>query len=250
MENQKRDVGPAKREKNKVMKTSKGEDRLTIMIFKGSGRVRTARISSRIVLWAFAFFLIYIIGTIFLSNSYFDIYRTNKNQAEIIAVLEREITKTKKSLKRAKEYIALYDEYLTEEKEQSPEPMSTVDYTESSLPKLVDISDLQVKRDSSKIHVNFKIVNNQLNEEPIGGYIFVLASIKDSEQSEVWVYPSSPLKNGLPADYKRGQRFFIQRFKTVTGRYTLNKSTDNALILEILVYDRDGRLILKKVVEP
>jgi hypothetical protein len=109
MENQKRDVGPPERKKAKVMNASKGENRLTIMIFKGSGKVRTVRISSRIVLWASVFFLIYIIGTIFLSNSYLNIYRTNKNQVEIIAELEGEITKTKKSLRRAKEYIALFD---------------------------------------------------------------------------------------------------------------------------------------------
>jgi hypothetical protein len=249
MENQKRDVGSFKRKKSTVTKISKSEDRLTIMIFKGTGRVRSVKISPRIVLGAFLFFLFYIVGTIILSNSYFNIYRRNNNQAEKISELDREIITTKKSLERAQEHIALFNEYLSEEKEQSPEPMSTVDYTESSLPKLVDISDLEVARDSVNIHVNFNIVNKQSNDKPIGGYIFVLASVKDSEQSEVWVYPSSPLKNGLPVDYKRGQRFFIQRFKTVTGSYSLNKSTNNPLILEILVFGRDGKLILKKVVE-
>ena len=141
------------------------------------------------------------------------------------------------------------EDYIEEDKEQSPEPVSTSDYTESSSPTLVGIEDLKVKRDRSTIDVTFRIVNKQLNEEPIGGYIFMLASIRDSDRSEVWVYPSSPLKDGLPINHRRGQRFFIQRFKSMSSKYTLSRSTDKPLLLEILVYDRDGELILKKVVE-
>ena len=75
------DVGSAKREK-KITKISKGEDRLTIMIFKGAGKLRTIRISFRLVLGASLFFLFYIVGTIILSNSYLNIHRVNKNQSE------------------------------------------------------------------------------------------------------------------------------------------------------------------------
>ncbi len=249
MENQDRNMGSIKQKKSKIKRRPKSKERLTIMIFRKVGKVRTIRISSHLILWAFLFFLFYIVGTIFLTNAYFDVYRTNKMQAEKIARLTSELTKTRKSLERSKQHIALLDEYIREDQEQTPEPMSTVDYTESSFPKLVDIDDLKVTRDRSTLLVNFKIVNKQLNEEPIGGYIFVLASVKGSEKPEAWVYPSSPLKDGFPLDYRRGQRFFIQRFKTVTGKYTLNKLTDNPLILEILVYDRNGILILKKVVE-
>jgi hypothetical protein len=113
----------------------------------------------------------------------------------------------------------------------------------------VDISDLQVRRDHSELQVDFKIVNAHPEEEPVGGYIFVLASVKDSTKSEAWVYPSVPLKKGKPVEYRRGDRFFIQRFKRVTGSYTLNKAIEDPLILEILVYDRNGELILKRVVE-
>jgi len=106
-----------------------------------------------------------------------------------------------------------------------------------------------VQRDHSELQVNFKIVNTQPEEDPIGGYIFVLTRVKGREKSDVWVYPSAQLRNGRPVDYKLGHRFFIQRFRTVTGNYTLNKVINDPLVLEILVYDRNGGLILKKVVE-
>lgn len=249
MEDQERDMGSIERERSEVKGRSKGKDRLTIMIFKRVGKVRTIKISPRLLLGASLFLLFYIVATIFLTNAYFGASRTTTMQASKMAKLTGELAKTREALERSKHHIALLDEYLGEEKGQTPEPMSTADYTESSFPKVVEINDLKVKRDRSALQVNFKIVNTQPQEEPIGGYIFVLASVKGSEKSEVWVYPSALLRNGRPIDYRLGHRFFIQRFKTVTGHYTLNKEIDDPLILEILVYDSNGGLILKKVVE-
>jgi hypothetical protein len=255
MENQERDMGPDSKGKKEIARPSKNKDRLTIMIFKEVGKVKTFRISPRVLLAAFMFLIFYIVATIFVTNVYlayfypFGSIGIDKIQAEKIVKLSGELIKTTKSLERSEQHIALLEDYIEEDKEQSPEPVSTSDYTESSSPVLVGIEELKVKRDRSTIDVTFKVVNRQLNEEPIGGYIFILASIRDSDRSEVWVYPSSPLKDGLPINHRRGQRFFIQRFKSMSSKYTLSRSTDKPLILEILVYDRDGELILKKVVE-
>jgi hypothetical protein len=249
MENQERDVGPGGKGKQEITRHSEDKERLTIVIFRKAGKVRTFKISFHLIVWASLFFIFYIVATIFLTNAYFDTYRKNKIQADEIAKLGIELIKTTKSLDKSKQHIALLVDFIKEEKDQAPDPTSTTDCAESSLPKRVGIEELRVTRDRSTIDVTFRIVNNQSNEEPIGGYIFVLASIKDSDQSEVWVYPSSPLKDGLPVDYRRGQRFFIQRFKSISSTYTISKSPGKPLILEILVYDGNGKLILKKVVE-
>jgi hypothetical protein len=260
MENQERDMGPDSKGEKEIVRPPKNKERLTIIIFKKVGKARTIVISPHFILGVFLFFLFYIVATIYFTNKYlayfypiesiypFKCIGTDKVQADKIAELIRERIKTKKSLEKSKQHIALL-EYLMEDKEQSPEPVSTSDYTESSSPILVGIEELKVKRDRSTIDVTFRIVNKQSNEKSIGGYIFMLASIRDSDRSEVWVYPSSPLKDGLPINHRRGQRFFIQRFKSISSKYTLSRSTDKPLILEVLVYDRDGELILKKVVE-
>lgn len=252
MENQGRNMDPDREREEEIRRRSKNKERLTIMIFKKVGKVRTLEISSRLIFLASLFLLICIVATIFFTNkylAYFYIYKTDKMQADKIAELSRELIKTTKSLDRSEQEIVFLNDYIREEKDKSPEPMPTVDHTESSLPKLVDIDELKVKRDRSTLDINFRIVNKQLNEEPIGGYIFVLASVKDSDSPEVWVYPSSSLKDGFPVNYRKGQRFFIQRFKSISSKYTLSKSTDEPLILKILVYDRNGELILKKIVE-
>lgn len=255
MEDQDRDMGPDREEKGAIARPSKTRERLTIMIFKEVGKVKTFRISPHLLLGAFLFLIFYIVATIFVTNAYlayfypFGSAGIDQIQEEKIAKLNKELVKITKRLERSKQHIALLEDYIKEEKEQNREPVSAGDYTESFSPKLVGIEELKVKRDRSTIDVNFRIVNKEPDEEPIGGYIFFLASIRDSDQSKVWVYPSSPLRDGLPAEYRRGQRFLIQRFRSISAKFTLGISTDKPLILEILVYDTDGELILKKVVE-
>jgi len=249
MEDQDRDMGPHKEREKEISRRSKDKKPLTIMIFKEVGKVRRFVISSRLVLLASLFFLLYIVATIYITNKFFYIYGENKILADENAELSRELIKTKKSLERSEQHIALLDDYINEGKELSKEPEPPVNYTESPSPKIVDIDEIKVNRDISMINVTFRIVNRQSNKEPIGGYIFVLASVKDSDQSEVWVYPSSPLKDGLPVNYRKGLRFLIQRFKTIRSQYTLSRSINEPIVLRILVYNRDGLLILKKVVE-
>jgi hypothetical protein len=242
-------MGPHKEREKEISRRSKDKKLLTIMIFKEVGKVRRFVISFRLVLLASLFLLFYIVATIYVTNKFFYIYGENKILADENVKLSRELIKTKKSLERSEQHIALLDDYINEGKELSKEPEPPVDYTESPFPRIVDIDEIKVKRDISMINVTFRIVNRQSNKEPIGGYIFVLASVKDSDQSEVWVYPSSPLKDGLPVNYRKGLRFLIQRFKTIRSQYTLSRSINEPIVLSILVYNRDGLLILKKVVE-
>ena len=220
---------------------------LTIMIFNQLGKARRFTISSALLLCASLFLVFYVVATIYFTNKYFDTRRANRIQAAKIAKLSREFLKTTQSLERSKQRIALLDDYIRESKEQGPE--STGNSTESALHEIVDIEELEIKTDGSTMDVTFRIVNRQSNEESVEGYIFVLASERDSDQSEVWVYPSSPLEDGLPANYRSGHRFFIRNFMSISSELRLGEWIDEPLILEILVYERDGTLILKRVVE-
>jgi hypothetical protein len=249
MEAQERGMNPTNKKKEDKRRRFKNKERLTVMIFKSVGKVRTFKISFHFLLWVSLFFVFYIVATIFLTNLFINYYRQNRILADENAELRAMLIKTKKSLEESKQHIALLDDYITEKKDQSPRSLVTGDHAESSLTTLVDIDELKIERNKSTINVDFRIINKQLDDEPIGGYIFVFARIKDSDKSEVWVYPNSQLKDGLPVNYRNGQRFFIQRFKSISSKYTLSKSINRPLIFEIFVYDRNGTLILRKIVE-
>jgi hypothetical protein len=249
MENHQKGMNPINKRKKGIQKSSKVKERLTVMIFKSVGKIKTFKISLHFLLWVSVFFVFYIVATIFLTNLFINYYTQNKILADKNAELRAMLIKTKKNLAESEQHIALLDDYITEKKDKSSKSLETVDHTESSLSTLVDIDELKIERNESTINVNFRIINKQLNEEPIGGYIFIFARTMDSDKSEVWVYPNSPLKDGRPVNYRNGQRFFIQRFKSISSKYTLSKSINRPLIFEIFVYDRNGTLILRKMVE-
>ena len=249
MDNRQKGMNNSAKEKKGIQKSSEVKERLTVMVFKSVGKIRTFRISLHFLLWVSMFFVFYIVATIFLTNLFFNYYRENRILADENAKLRATLMKTKKSLAKSEQHIALLDDYITEKKDQSSGSLETVDHAESPLSTLVDIDELKIERNESTVNVNFRIFNKQLNDEPIGGYIFVFARTMDSDKSEVWVYPNSPLKDGLPVNYRNGQRFFIQRFKSVSSKYKLSKSINRPLIFEIFIYDRNGTLILRKMVE-
>jgi hypothetical protein len=241
--------------KKPIRRSFKNQKRLTVMVFKNVGRVVTFKVSPGILLFAALFFVFYIIATIFIINEYFDIYRIKKMHTGKIANLNMEIKIANKDIERFKEDIAFLNEYIEEQKNQSsepvPEPVSEVEPNEPSVAasRLVAADDLKVKRDKSTINVRFKLVNTQSDGQPIGGYIFVIVSLTESGKTERWVYPSSPLKDGVPENYRKGRRFFIHRFTTIDGKYKIGKTTDKPLTLKILVYNRDGDIILTKISE-
>jgi len=241
--------------KKPIRRSFKNQKRLTVMVFKNVGRVVTFKISPGILLFAALFLVFYIIATIFITNEYFDIYRINKIHTGKIANLSIELKIGNKDIEKHKEDIAFLNEYIEAQKNKGSEevakPIPEVETVEPAVavPGLVEAEELKIKRDKATISVKFKLVNTQTDEQPIGGYVFVIVSLTELGNTERWVYPSSPLKDGVPENYRKGRRFFIHRFTIIDGKYKIGKTTDKPLTLKILVYNRDGDIVLTKISE-
>jgi uncharacterized coiled-coil protein SlyX len=222
---------------------------LTIMIFRRSSTVWTGKVSSRLLLVTAFFLVCYIVATLYLIYDYFALRRAREHQAAETAGLTETLTARQKSLERAEQQIALLHGYIRERREQSMESASGGSDREPTFPDLIDIAQVKVEREDTTLMVTFNIINTREIDEPISGHIFVLARLKASDNSEILVYPNAPLKDGLPVNYQQGQRFVIQRFKSVKSKYTLSNPLNEPLILKILIYDDEGTLILTKTVE-
>lgn len=251
MEDHARDVASVKSGKRKAKRRTKAKERLTIMIFKTVGRVWTVKVSALLLVGAFLFFASYVVATILMSYHYFDLLRAAKKDVDERSHLTKELASVQRSLEQSHHQIALLKEHVEQQRAQiyTPQPVTAVSHTESWVSDVVDVTDIEVDREGPTLTVTFRIANKRPDAEPMGGYIFVLTRVKGADHSDVWVYPNCPLKEGLPAHYKRGHRFSIQRFIGINTTYTLNKSVDDPLILQIVVYDKTGTLILIKQVE-
>jgi hypothetical protein len=269
MEDQERDVAPPANGAHQVKgKTPRPSD-LTVMILGKVGKSRSFKISSRIFFWACLFFAAYIITSVLVFNGYFSELRSSSSQQGLLDLLQQEIKETKKELHISKQHLVLLEKAVYEmsasleksarkampatEPLKKPEPEVEAASTEkiekaSQAPvyDIVDIKDLEVLREETMLKVNFKLVNIHQDEAPVSGYVHIIAVNKDADPPQLWTYPKVALKNGLPVDYKRGQLFFIKRFKTIRGEYSLNSEIEYPSTVKVIVYDHPGTLIFQK----
>ena len=247
-------------------KPREGGGRITIMFIRSVGRVRSFKISSHIVIGALVFFLLYISGSIIVINGYLDLRHRNSTQSKKIEHLGNEIYKSKKVLVKSKQHIALLEDYIynledrqekegepvKEENLQAKSPAQSVtqpvvkEEPEKKPAKLVDIRDMVIQKERSRMTVTFNLVNIQPGENAVGGYIHIIAAGKQDNPPEGWTYPKEKLKNGMPINFRRGLLFLIQRFKPIRGKINLSPNSEQPTSIKILVYDQAGALIVEK----
>jgi hypothetical protein len=252
-----------------IKKTPSRENRISIMIMRSVGKVRSFKISSHIAMAAVVFFILYIIASIFIANRYFDLRRTKIVQSEMIKQLEDDALKKRKSLQRTTQKVAILEEYirnLEAPKEREAEsvkdanqkasqayraagPVADDRDREEASASIVDIKNMVIQKEGPAITINFRVVNLQPTENPIGGYIHLIAKGKDGSGTPELTFPYEELRNGIPVNFRRGQLFLIQRFKPIQGRFDLAPNSEPPSVIKVLVYDQAGGLILEREFE-
>jgi hypothetical protein len=243
------------------------------MILGKVGKSRSFKISSRIFFWACLFFIVYIITSVLVFNGYFGALRSNRSQQALLDQLQQEIKDTKKELHISKQHLVLLEKAVYDMSASLEQPAKTTAVPENAAPEKpapaveagpvektqkssqapvrdrVDIKDLEIQREDTILKVNFKLVNINQDEVPVSGYVHIVAMNKDADPPQSMTYPKVALKDGLPVDYKRGQLFFIKRFKTIRGEYSINSKTESPSTVKVIVYDHPGTLIFQKEFE-
>ena len=232
------------------------------MVMGRVGKVRSFRISRRLFLWAVLFFAAYVPLSVYLVNRYFEVRNTAVAQRGRIEILERDLLRTNNDLSRSKEHIVFLEDYILQlEKpgEQAAEPAKSPEKRAEAVARkpseekgqeqnedTVAVEDLVIEKQGEKIVVNFKLVNLLPGDASVGGYVYIMAKNRQSPPRQEWTYPQVKLVNGIPETFKRGQLFLIQRFKPIQGNFTVGSGQEAPTVLEILVYDQTGNIMLHK----
>jgi len=232
------------------------------MVMGRVGKVRSFKISRRLFFWAALFFAAYVPFSVYLVNRYFELRNESVVQRESIERLERDLLRSTNTLSRSKEHIMFLEDYILQmekpaeqaaEPAKSPEKRAEVVSRKPSEEKgpeqnqaTISVEELVVEKQGGKLVVNFKLVNLLPGDAGIGGYVYIMAKNQGSPPRQEWMYPQVKLVNGLPENFKRGQLFLIQRFKPIQGKLTVGSGQDAPTILDILVYDQTGNIMLRK----
>ena len=245
-----------------VKKKRAREHHLTVMIMGKLGKVRSFRVSRRLLFWAFLFFAAYLPFSAYLVNRYFELTHLNKSHQEKLALLEKDLSRSANALSRSKEHILFIEEYILEienQAQQAPGPASTPARREGDLaasPRdtraphreeaIVAVEDLELAKLGNFLEVQFKIVSLLSEDTSVAGYVHLRAKAEEGLSRPEWVYPQVRWVEGFPENFKRGQMFLIRRFKPMEGVLPVGSGPDAPTMLEILVYDQAGKIILKE----
>jgi hypothetical protein len=244
---------------------------LDVMVAKGSGRVRTFRISPRILLMGLIFLVLYIPVSVLVINDYLFMREKQEAQRGQVSRLRAELDDAKKLIFRYHQQVAMLQEHLQTDKtesltfikeiprpqasppealeESSGDPPFSKDAWNTVLPPAADIKDLAIFRQGERLKVTFKIVNLK-DVGTLEGYAFVVALDLASSPRGLWSYPQAVLlPEGIPSDHRNGFRFNIRNFKSITMTHELGREGALPPILRFLVYDTAGNLLRQEEVE-
>lgn len=269
MEDKERRMAPTEQEVPDIEKKPRHKSHLTIMIIRSLGQVRSFKISPHIVFWATLFFVIYIPVSLFVINEYIGMYRASTTQSKKIELLEKEVFNSKKSLDRFQQHVSLLEAYIHHleepQKERSASPKAensrrgSIASNPEGLAKdrddgeesagVVDIKDMIIQKDGTRMTVDFKLVNMTSGETAVGGYIHMIAMGNDDDPPLEWTFPRVRVQEGIPVNFRRGQLFLIQWFKPVHGKFDFAPNSEPPTAIKVLVYDQSGVLLLEKEFE-
>ena len=255
--------------KEDVVKTKKQTDtaarKWTVMVMGRMGKVRSFKVSPRLVWICFLFIALYLPVSIVVFNRWVDLRRETGEQRARIVQIEEDLGRAERTLFKFQQHVALLDGYISSMKEERSRPAATgpapveaaapagreppseaaseeTPKTAVQAPELVDIQQVSVKNEKGVVAVNFNLVNID-QEDAVSGYIHILASGRYGDASWWEVYPRGDVKDGLPASYRVGQPFIIQRFKPIHGEFDARNERGAPETIRIVVYDDGGTLI-------
>jgi hypothetical protein len=255
-----------------LKKKSYRERFLTVVVMGGLGRIRSFRVSRRILLGSSLFFGAFILFSIVVINRYLDLREEHNALLNRMSVLEENLSTNKKALQRSMQLSTFLEEYIfqAEGRPEMPsqagkeaasqgkraETLKTASSKEAaegaktkSPADLLQIKDLLIEQEGAKLSVNFKLEVSQPGPNPVGGYIHIIAEDSTSDARQWWAYPEQKLINGLPENFRNGYRFSVYQHRLIHGRVYLGSRPTSPPTIRILIYDQSGTLMKEKRLE-
>ncbi len=247
----------------------KRESDLTIMVVGKVGKIRSYKVSPRLLFWASLIMVLYLVISILIINDYFGKRWTNDTMSKRLKVLQHEVDTARRDLYRTRQHLTLLEDRIHPPKaidekiiipgdHEKVEQKKVTPVLEDSLLErfervtretMVDVRDFSIRKEKTKINIAFNLINIQEDKTPVDGYLHMIAMNNQTAPPQSWTYPKVALKNGLPITYKQGQHFIIKRFKAIKGEFFLGSQSESPSSMKVLIYDQSGNLIFEKEFE-
>ncbi len=128
------------------------------------------------------------------------------------------------------------------------QPGYTAEATETTMEDGLSVGKLEIwqEGESSSVKFQFSLKNTNSQGTKVRGYTFVALKPEAGGQAAVRISPWTPLKDGRPDMFKRGQYFSIARFKFVRGSFPDLSAINRFQTATVFVYSETGNLVVEK----
>jgi hypothetical protein len=242
------------------------------MVMGRVGKVRSFKVSPRVLFWTFLFLLVYLPVSVLVVNHWVELRRDVKVQEQEIDRLGLELARAERTLFKFQQHVTLLESYIDsmESGREQPEAVRASEETEPRVEEeppqsqeeeeaapsepavrgLVGVEQMAIEREEDAVQVSFNLTNIAEGEEPVSGYVHILASGKENGSPWWDVYPRGEVaEDGVPESYRLGLPFIIQRFKPIQGRFSPGPGRGLPDAIRVVVYDDTGRLIYNEAFE-
>jgi hypothetical protein len=258
-------------------------NKFTLLLVGRLGKARSLQISFWPLFWMVILAGIYLLVSFFIICDYVRLHHQTHSQKIKIAQLTVQFDQKEKTIAELKQDNALLSDYIQSQesgtqklenklpliaaikkseikppvaapavKPEEPKPKIVTPPPSAPAPKkeAVDIQDLIVKKEDSLLNIKLKIINLNANDNSVvDGYLHLIGLDRQTDPSRAWTYPYGKVFNELPENFRRGQRFGIQRFRDMEGSFTIPPGTDYPTTIKVLIYNTQGVLLLNKEYE-
>lgn len=259
------------------------EDSVTLIYFKEKGgKARSLKMKAGIFRFLFMAVLLFLALSAFSVYFTLAVYKENRNIIEEMATIEREHRRMLKAAsaveldkKAAHRQEIPVQQAIQAEPAASPQPPGDVLLPQGQAPEakpqasptpspsvaktaepntaqsdlstgVVTIENLLVEKSAGPkaVQVGFDLVKTDNGKKKLTGYVFIVGK---QENTYFSLPDDATLKNGVPVDYTEGLSFDIRFRKRYDKKISLPHQSVPSL--QLLVYDGEGSLLLKKMLQ-
>jgi len=224
----------------------------TLMVIGGSGSIFSFRVGKPLVVTLTCFVLMFLAFTVVAVIFYRAVSTENEMLKKDLDKVRSNLLAISKARDRALVRLMAFEGEAEPALQVSPvQPGKTGETEKPVVLENLSIEQLEIWKEIESSSVNFQFMLKNIDPQgrKVRGHTFVVLSPEEGAQEALKVFPWTPLKDGRPAIFRKGQFFSIARIKSIRGTFPDIETTECFKAATIYVFSETGSLLLEKVYE-
>lgn len=110
----------------------------------------------------------------------------------------------------------------------------------------VSVQDFKIDSGNNTLNLSFQLLNNDVSQMPVDGYLIVIAEHKSSKYALYSSFPQIEFTASSPLNYRDGDSFSIRNFKPLDISIRLKDDVQNYERVKFYAFDRDGEILMSR----